>query len=167
MLKMCIFGAMKRIHPLKIHIFFMVLALLAVSCGRSSDDPYKVLNVRIFTVSGTVFGVTGEGDHAPLSGITVTMSAYAVEDIGKTIPVYTDSFTTLDNGTYQFFKIWDEDCSGLFFDFLLTDRSSERTVRFAPSSRDLFLSAASPFYNPDIKTYEVTGNDFLLYPAED
>ena len=26
--------------------------------------------------------------------------------------------------------------------------------------------AASQFYNPEIKTYEVIGNDFVLYPEE-
>lgn len=161
---MCIFGGMKRKRPLEIHFFLLVLSLLAVSCGGKETIP--VLNVRIFSVSGTVTGYAEDGPSVPLGGVTVTMSAYSVEDMEKTIPVYTASFNTLDNGTYQFFKIWSEDCSGLFFDFTLTDSSPEREVHFAPSSRDLFLSAASQFYNPEIKTYEVIGNDFVLYPEE-
>ncbi len=155
---------MKRKRPLGIHIFLLILPLLAVSCGGKEASP--VLNVRIFSVSGLVTGYAEDGPSVPLGGVTVTMSAYSVEDVGKTIPVYTASFNTLDNGTYQFFKIWSEDCSGLFFDFTLTDSSPEREVHFAPSSRDLFLSAASQFYNPEIKTYEVIGNDFVLYPEE-
>ena len=163
---MCIFGGMKRKHPLEIHIFLLILSLLAVSCGGKNTDPYKVLNVRIFSVCGTVTGYADGDSNVPLGGVTVTMTAYSVEDMDKTIPVYTDSFTTLDDGTYRLFKIWSEDCSGLFFDFTLTDRSPDREIHFASSSRDLFLSAASQFYNPEIKTYEVIGNDFVLYPEE-
>lgn len=155
---------MKRKRPLEIHIFFLILSLLAVSCAEK--ETRLELNVRIFSVSGTVTGYVEDGPSIPVGGVTVRMSAYSVEDIGKTIPVYTASFKTLDNGTYQFFKIWSEDCSGLFFDFTLTDSSPEREVHFATSTRDLFLSAASQFYDPEIKAYEVTGNDFLLYPEE-
>lgn len=158
---------MKRFHTLKIHIPFMLLLLLAVSCGEKRTDPSKVLNVRIFTVWGSVMGYVDGGDPVPLEGVDVTISAYSLEDTEKTIPVYTDSFTTLDNGSYQFFKIWSEDCSGLFFEFTLTDNYPGRELRYSSSSRDLFLSAASPFYDPEIKTYEVKGNDFLLYPSAD
>ena len=155
---------MKRVFRPDIHILVLLAVLLFSGCNEK-DDPYKVLNVRIFSVSGTVTGLVDGGESVPLEGIEVNLAAYSLEDTEKTIPVFTDQYLTRENGTYQLYKISEEDCSNLFFEFTLVDKSASRATRYQTTSRNLYLNVLSPFYYPDIKAYEVKGNDFELYPA--
>lgn len=158
---------MKRTRRLNIHILLLFAVLLTAACEKNGNDPYKVLTVRIFSVSGNVTGITPDGERSALKGVEVTISAYSNEDRERTIPIYTDRCVTSDEGKYQFFKIWEDDCSDLFFEFNLKDVSTERETRFKATARNLYMSVLSPFYYPEIKAYEVTGNDFELVPESD
>ena len=142
------------------HIFALLsLLLAAVGCVERGLDKDKVLEILSFSVEGKVYDALDA--DTPLRGITVTMTAYATVDAQRLSPLSTDSYSTLSDGSYQFFKNWPEGSEDVFYVFDIVDPSG----KYQSMERDLYLSASSPFYKAPIKSYEVTGNDFSLSPA--
>lgn len=135
--------------------FCAILSLLAVSC-RLVDPitPEIPLNIRSFSVSGVVTDISGE----PIGGIAVTLRAFDVDDKDRSEEKYYCIVSTGSDGSYSINKVWTENAARYYFVFQVSDPSDT----YGPMEREMFLSAGSPFYSGDKKSYDVKGNDFTL-----
>lgn len=155
-----IFGQMSKLLKAGIHIFSLFAALTVVS-GCWDDYPEAPPVVKLISVSGIV---TDIADGEPVTGVTVTMTAYSLDDTDKLSPLYSDSYDTASDGSYWFMRS-DETSStltGVYYEFTLSDNYEERADHYKPAQRSLFLLASSPFYNSVTKVYKVESNNFLV-----
>lgn len=154
---------MKKLKRVSIHIFAVLVVLLVSSCDIEKKDPDRTdaVPVKLFSVSGVV---TDAADKAPVSGITVTMTAYSLDDLSKTKPLYSDSYDTAIDGTYWLSCKDDstESLTGVFFEFTLSDSSDMRSDHYKPTTRELYMTASSSFYTSSVMSYRVVGNDFSV-----
>lgn len=151
---------MSKFLKVGIHIFSVFAALILFSCCRGSYPEASPV-VKLFSVSGVVSDMA---DGAPLTGITVTMTAYGLDDSEKSKPLYSESSDTAFDGSYRFMRsdASSETLTGVYYVFTLSDKSTDRAEHYSPARRSLFLLASSPFYNSVTKVYKVEGNNFLL-----
>lgn len=147
---------------LNIHVLALLsLLVTVVSCDERHIDTDIPMDVRVFSVEGAVYDI--QSPDTPIPGVTVTMTAYDLKDTERTAPLHKAVYDTLPDGTYEFHKLWPDGSPDVFYVFSIVDRSS----RYQSMERDLYMSAASPFYKSSLKAYEVRGNDFSLSPLSE
>lgn len=148
-------------NRINICIALILTLLLTVSCGHDGRDE---LFVDFFSVSGTVFDKI---QGSPIQDITVQMDAYSLDDTERKYPVLSYKCCTSAEGKYQFTVQSEENLLDFYFVFNLFDESTFRNIKFASAEeRVLYLSTEKgSFFNPSMKSYEVTGNDFSLTPS--
>lgn len=151
---------MRQLLKVGIHIFSVLAALILLS-GCHAEQLEQTPTVNLFSVSGTV---TDADDESPIGGITVTITAYNLDDTSKSNPLYSDSYDTAIDGSYWFMRESDDSelLSGVYYEFSLSDNYSQRTEHYKPAQRSLFLVANSPYYSAATKVYKVENNDFKL-----
>lgn len=132
--------------------------MIALSGCNKDDDTF---NVSFFSVSGCIYDDSGE---TPVQGVTVSITAYSVDDLDRTMPLYRDNCFSAPDGRYQFSINSSDDLSDSYFVFIVKDEASYRTPRFKEAEGLLFLSPNSVNYNSFMKTYEVKDYDFCLSP---
>lgn len=149
---------MKRLSCKYAHFLYVVLmGLIMTSCMEAGFPPE--FKVNLFSVAGNAYDAE---DGSAIQGLLVTMTAYSTDDIQMTSPLIARDVTTASDGSYYFALTLEEyNSAQLFFQFSVTDNSG-RENKYMSMQRGLFLSASSRFYQPDSKSYRVTGNDFLL-----
>ena len=143
----------------KLCIFFLLSVILAAFCGCTKNDDEFI--VEFFSVKGCVFD---DATDAPISGITIEMKAYSLDDPGKGNPLQSFSCFSSEDGTYQFLFRSSDNISEMYFVFSLSDSSTYRESHYQPMERELFLNNESANFNSSMKIYVVEGNDFRLLP---
>lgn len=151
---MRIFAHMRRSGWANICIF-VLLSLLTASCIEP-ETVEKPFYVKSFSVSGVITDPSGD----PLRNIAVTMQAYDQDDKTMSDEKYYAITSTLDDGSYQFNVVWEDNAAQYFFVFHVQDPAGV----YAGVTREMYLSSGSQFYSEVKKSYDVTGNDFSLIP---
>lgn len=147
----------------------IVLSVILTAACTGKEYTYRV---EYFSVTGIIYDKTAGFDEItgavklPVQGITVRMDAYASDDIGMESPVFTRKCYSSSEGLYQFSLKSDDNLFDMFFVFSLSDETTYREICYESEERVLYLSPASPFFNSTMKSYDVTGNDFYLFPKD-
>lgn len=144
-----------------IHIFSFLAALFITCCCGEVRQETASPQVKLISVSGVV---TDAADGAPVGGITVTMTAYELDDTQKAEPLFSESYDTASDGSYWFMRSDEstESLTGVYYEFILIDTFNQREEHYKPVHRSLFLSPTSPFYNPVTKVYKSEKNNFTV-----
>lgn len=149
----------KRTWP-NIRICFLLSVFLTALCCCGKEDPFRV---EFFSASGLI---SDKNDGTPVSEINVVLSAYSVDDLSRTQPLFSKSCLSSSDGTYQVSMKSETDLSNAYFVFTLKDVSETRAVKYEPFERILYLQPTSQFYSSFMKSYEVKDNDFDLVPVK-